>query len=70
MIQELTELSHTLDLENFYEEAAARTGYAAMLQAKRDTTASSSGSWLSRSVYRAISSRKPAREGSPSAFST
>ncbi len=36
MIQELTELSHTLDLENFYEEAAARTGYAAMLQAKRD----------------------------------
>ncbi len=36
MIQELTELSRTLDLENFYEEAAARTGYAAMLQAKRD----------------------------------
>ena len=33
------------------------------------TTASSSGLWLSRSVYRAISSKKPARDGSPSALS-
>ncbi len=36
MVDGLTELSYTLDLENFYEEVAARTGYAAMLQAKND----------------------------------
>ncbi len=36
LIEELTALSRTLDLENFYEEAVARTGYAAMLQAKND----------------------------------
>lgn len=36
LIEELTALSRTMDLENFYEEAVARTGYAAMLQAKND----------------------------------
>ena len=36
LIEELTALSQTMDLENFYEEAVARTGYAAMLQAKND----------------------------------
>ena len=36
MINELTALSRTMDLENFYEEVAARTGYAAMLRGKED----------------------------------
>ena len=36
LMEELTALSRTMDLENFYEEAVARTGYAAMLQAKND----------------------------------
>ena len=36
MINELTALSQTMDLPNFYEEVVARTGYAAMLQAKND----------------------------------
>ncbi len=36
MMEELTELSRTMDLPNFYEEVVARTGYAAMLQAKND----------------------------------
>ncbi len=36
LMDELTALSQTMDLENFYEEVAARTGYAAMLQAKED----------------------------------
>ncbi len=36
MMDELTALSQTMDLENFYEEVVARTGYAAMLQAKND----------------------------------
>ena len=36
MVGELTALSQTMDLPNFYEEVAARTGYAAMLQAKND----------------------------------
>ena len=36
LIEELTALSQTMDLENFYEEVVARTGYAAMLQAKNN----------------------------------
>ncbi len=36
LIDDLTALSQTMDLENFYEEVVARTGYAAMLQAKND----------------------------------
>ena len=36
LLDGLTELSRTMDLVNFYEEAVARTGYAAMLQAKHD----------------------------------
>ena len=36
LIGDLTALSQTMDLENFYEEVVARTGYAAMLQAKND----------------------------------
>ena len=36
MINELTALSQSMDLPNFYEEVVARTGYAAMLQAKND----------------------------------
>ena len=36
MLDELTALSHTMDLPNFYEEVVARTGYAAMLQTKND----------------------------------
>ncbi|MBD5133812.1 MAG: UvrD-helicase domain-containing protein [Clostridiales bacterium] len=36
MISELTALSRTMDLPAFYEEVVARTGYAAMLQAKND----------------------------------
>ena len=36
MINELTALSQTMDLPNFYEEVVARTGYAAMLSAKND----------------------------------
>ena len=36
LMEELTALSQTMDLENFYEEVVARTGYAAMLQAKND----------------------------------
>ena len=36
MMNELTALSHTMDLPAFYEEVVARTGYAAMLSAKND----------------------------------
>ena len=36
LIDALTELSRTMDLPDFYEEVVARTGYAAMLQAKND----------------------------------
>ena len=36
LMEELTALSQTMDLENFYEEVAARTGYADMLRAKND----------------------------------
>ena len=36
LIDGLTALSQTMDLPNFYEEVVARTGYAAMLQAKND----------------------------------
>ena len=36
LMEELTALSQTMDLENFYEEVVARTGYAAMLQAKNN----------------------------------
>ncbi|MDE6954917.1 MAG: ATP-binding domain-containing protein, partial [Oscillospiraceae bacterium] len=36
LLDGLTELSRTMDLVNFYEEVVARTGYAAMLQAKHD----------------------------------
>ncbi len=36
MITELTALSRTMDLPNFYEEVIARTGYADMLRAKDD----------------------------------
>ena len=36
MMDELTVLSRTMDLPDFYEEVVARTGYAAMLQAKND----------------------------------
>ena len=36
LIDDLTELSRTIDLPNFYEEVVARTGYAAMLSAKND----------------------------------
>ena len=36
LIQELTELSREMALPAFYEEAVARTGYAAMLQLKED----------------------------------
>ncbi len=36
MMEELTQLSQTMDLPAFYEEVTARTGYAAMLQAKDD----------------------------------
>ena len=36
MMDELAALSHTMDLPDFYEEVVARTGYAAMLQAKHD----------------------------------
>ncbi len=36
LMEELTALSQTMDLENFYEEVVARTGYAAALQAKND----------------------------------
>ncbi len=36
LMEELTALSQAMDLENFYEEVVARTGYAAMLQAKND----------------------------------
>ncbi len=36
MMDELTALSRTMALPDFYEEVVARTGYAAMLQAKND----------------------------------
>ena len=36
LVEDLTTLSQTMDLENFYEEVIIRTGYAAMLQAKND----------------------------------
>ena len=36
LIDDLTALSRTMDLERFYEEAVSRTGYAAMLLAKND----------------------------------
>ncbi len=36
LMEELTALSQTMDLENFYEEVVTRTGYAAMLQAKNN----------------------------------
>ncbi len=36
LIDGLTQLARTMDLPSFYEEVAARTGYAAMLQAKND----------------------------------
>ncbi len=36
LIENLTGLSRSMDLENFYEEVVAQTGYAAMLQAKND----------------------------------
>ena len=36
MMEELTALSQTMELPAFYEEVVARTGYAAMLQAKED----------------------------------
>ena len=36
LMEDLTNLSRTLDLPNFYEETVARTGYAAMLQGKED----------------------------------
>ena len=36
LMEELTALSQTMDLEQFYEETVARTGYAAALQAKND----------------------------------
>ena len=36
LVEELTALSQTMDLENFYEEVMHRTGYAAMLQARND----------------------------------
>lgn len=36
LVEELTALSQTMDLESFYEEAVERTGYAAMLQGKND----------------------------------
>ncbi len=36
MVEELTALSRTMALPDFYEEAAARTGYAAALQMKND----------------------------------
>ena len=39
MIDELTALSQTMDLTDFYEEVAARTAYANMLQSKNDIEA-------------------------------
>lgn len=36
LMEDLTALSQTMDLENFYEEVIIRIGYAAMLQAKND----------------------------------
>ncbi len=36
LMEGLTALSQTMDLENFYEEVIARTGYADMLRAKND----------------------------------
>ena len=36
LMDELTALAQTMDLPAFYEEVVARTGYAAMLQAKAD----------------------------------
>jgi DNA helicase-2/ATP-dependent DNA helicase PcrA len=36
MMNELTQMSQSMDLPAFYEEVVARTGYAAMLQAKND----------------------------------
>ncbi len=36
ILEELTALSRTMDLPDFYEEVVARTGYAAMLQMKND----------------------------------
>ncbi len=36
LMEDLSALSRTMDLPNFYEEVVARTGYAAMLQAKDD----------------------------------